>query len=63
VALLDLLQESAIKTTLAAVWRRDMGHPRYSKEQIAARGQVIYEQQIRALVEPGQDGRFLIVDN
>lgn len=39
-----------------------MGHPRYSKEEIAARGQAIYEQQIRAQVEPTHTGKFLMID-
>ena len=39
-----------------------MGHPRYTKEEIAARGKAIYEQQIRNKVEPAHIGKFLIVD-
>jgi hypothetical protein len=39
-----------------------MGHPRYTKEEIATRGKAIYDQQIRAQVEPGQIGKFLIID-
>ena len=39
-----------------------MGHPRYTKEEIAARGQAIYEQRIRAKVEPEHIGKFLIID-
>ena len=39
-----------------------MGHPRYTKEEIAARGKAIYEQQLRAKLEPGHTGKFLIID-
>lgn len=39
-----------------------MGHPRHTKEEIAARGKAIYEQQLRAKLEPEQRGKFLIID-
>lgn len=39
-----------------------MPHPRYSSHEIAARGQAFYEQQIRAQVEPGNIGKFLVLD-
>jgi hypothetical protein len=39
-----------------------MGHPRYTKEEIAARGEAIYRQQIRDKVEPQHVGKFLILD-
>jgi hypothetical protein len=39
-----------------------LGHPRYTKEEIAARGKAIYEQQIRSKVEPAHTGKFLIID-
>jgi hypothetical protein len=39
-----------------------MGHPRYTKEEIAARGRAIYEQQIRSRVEPGQVGQYLVIN-
>jgi hypothetical protein len=39
-----------------------MGHPRFTKEEIASRGKSIYDQQIRAQVEPEQIGKFLIID-
>jgi hypothetical protein len=39
-----------------------MGHPRYTKEEIVSRGKSIYDQQIRTKVEPGQIGKFLIID-
>jgi hypothetical protein len=39
-----------------------MGHPRYTTEEIAARGKAIYDGQIRAKVEPQDNGKFLILD-
>jgi hypothetical protein len=39
-----------------------MGHPHYTKEEIAARGQAIYEQQIRPQVEPAQNGSYLVIN-
>ena len=39
-----------------------MRHPRYTAEEIAARGKAIYEGQIRDQVEPQDVGKFLILD-
>jgi hypothetical protein len=39
-----------------------MGHPRSTKEEIAARGKAIYEQQIRGKVEPEHIGKYLVID-
>jgi hypothetical protein len=39
-----------------------MDHLPYTKEEIAARGRAIYEQQIRHKVEPEHIGKFLVVD-
>jgi hypothetical protein len=39
-----------------------MGHPRYTKEEIATRGKAIYERRIRDKVEPENNGKFLIID-
>ena len=39
-----------------------MGHPRYTKEEIAARGKAIYEQQLRAKLEPEHIGKYLVID-
>jgi hypothetical protein len=39
-----------------------MGHPRYRKEEIVRRGQEWYEKQIRAQVEPGNEGKALVID-
>ena len=37
-------------------------HPRYASEEIVQRGQALYDRQIRAEVEPGHKGEFLVVD-
>jgi hypothetical protein len=37
-------------------------HPRYSSEEFARRGTEIYESKLRALVQPGNDGRILAID-
>jgi hypothetical protein len=37
-------------------------YPGYTTEEIARRGQELYEQNIRRRVEPEQIGRFLVVD-
>lgn len=39
-----------------------MRQSRYTREEVAARGRAIYEQQIRAKVEPEHTGKFLVVD-
>ena len=39
-----------------------MSHPRYSSEEIARRGQGLYEQQIRAQVEASHKGKYLVLD-
>jgi hypothetical protein len=39
-----------------------MGHPRYTKEEIAARGKAIYEQKLRAELEPRQNGQYLVIN-
>jgi len=36
--------------------------PRYSKEEHARRGREVYEQQVRAQVESGNQGRIVAVD-
>jgi hypothetical protein len=36
--------------------------PRYSKEEFARRGDAIYERDIRPLVEPGEEGKFVVID-
>ncbi|MBI3246934.1 MAG: hypothetical protein HYZ50_10565 [Deltaproteobacteria bacterium] len=39
-----------------------MPHPRYSSHEIAERRQTLYEQQLRSQVEPGNIGKFLVID-
>lgn len=39
-----------------------MPHPRYSSHEIVERGQAFCEQQLRAQVEPGNIGKFLVID-
>lgn len=39
-----------------------MSHPRYSSEEIVRCGQALYEQQVRAQVEPSHKGKFLVLD-
>lgn len=36
--------------------------PRYSKEEFARRGDAMYEGKIRALVESGNEGKFVAID-
>jgi hypothetical protein len=36
--------------------------PRYSKEEFARRGDLIYERDIRPKVEPGRNGQFVAID-
>jgi hypothetical protein len=35
---------------------------RYSKDEIAERGETLYENSIRASLPPGSDGKFLAID-
>lgn len=39
-----------------------MGHQRYSTEEIAVRGREIYEKRLRHQLEPGNTGKFLVID-
>ena len=39
-----------------------MSHPRYTSEEIVERGEALYNQQIRAEVETGNEGKFLVLD-
>lgn len=36
--------------------------PRYSKEEFARRGEEIYQQQLRAQLEPGNKGKIVAID-
>ncbi|HLK57893.1 MAG TPA: hypothetical protein VKU00_15100 [Chthonomonadaceae bacterium] len=39
-----------------------MGHPRYSTDEIVARGKEIYEKQLKSKLEPHEIGKFLVID-
>jgi hypothetical protein len=39
-----------------------MAHSRYSSDEIVDRGQALYDEQIRAKVEPQHNGKFLVLD-
>jgi len=39
-----------------------MAHARYTSDEIVERGEALYDQQIRAKVEPQHDGKFLVLD-
>jgi hypothetical protein len=39
-----------------------MPYPGYTAEEVCRRGEEIYEQQIRALVETGNRGKFVVID-
>ena len=39
-----------------------MGHPRYTADEIVTRGREIYEKQLRNKLEPGNIGKFLVID-
>ncbi len=64
----DLLQEKSaidvlsLETQPCDKERSAMLHPRYSSAEIVQRGQVLYDQQIRAHVEASHAGKFLVLD-
>jgi hypothetical protein len=39
-----------------------MPHSRYTDDEIVRRGEELYDQQIRPQVEPGNKGKFLVLD-
>ena len=39
-----------------------MTTPKYSKDEVCDRGEEIYEERIKALVEPQQIGKFIVID-
>jgi len=39
-----------------------MGHPRYSTDEIVARGKELYEKQLQGKLEPQNVGKFLVID-
>jgi hypothetical protein len=36
--------------------------PRYTKEEFARRGDAIYENELRSVLEPGNEGKFVAID-
>ena len=36
--------------------------PRYSKEEFARRGDEIYDRDIRPHIEPGDEGKYVVID-
>lgn len=47
---------------IQAKWLLAMPYSDYTSEEIASRGEAIYEEQLRAQVEPGNHGKFLVID-
>ena len=39
-----------------------MSHPRFTSEEIARRGQALYEERLRAVVDARDRGKFLVLD-
>jgi hypothetical protein len=39
-----------------------MGYADYTPEEVASRGEAIYEERIRPLVAKGNEGKFVIID-
>jgi hypothetical protein len=39
-----------------------MGQARYTREEIAHRGEELYEQRIRSAVEPANEGKIIVID-
>ena len=39
-----------------------MSYTQYSPQEVEARGEEIYEQQIRQIVEAGNKGKFVVID-
>jgi hypothetical protein len=39
-----------------------MPHPRYSSDEVVRQGKALYERQLRTQVEPGNIGKFLVID-
>ena len=39
-----------------------MAHPRYTSDEIVQRGKEIYERELRAQVETGNEGKVLVID-
>jgi hypothetical protein len=39
-----------------------VSHPRYTSEEIARRGQALYDERLRPVVEARERGKFLVLD-
>ena len=39
-----------------------MAKPKYSIDEVCARGEKIYEERIKSLVEPQENGKFIVID-
>ena len=39
-----------------------MGHPRYTTDEIVARGEKIYDDKLKSKLEPQNIGKFLVID-
>ncbi|MCL4691174.1 MAG: hypothetical protein KJ060_01480 [Candidatus Hydrogenedentes bacterium] len=39
-----------------------MSYPQYTPEEIESRGEAIYDRRIRPSVEPGNKGKFVVID-
>ena len=39
-----------------------MSHPRFSSDEIARRGQALYEREVRDLLDASDRGKFLVLD-
>ena len=47
---------------ISKVTQRVFPTPKYSKEEISERAKKIYAEQIKALVEPEENGKFIVID-
>ena len=47
---------------IAKVTQRVEVTPKYSKGEVANRGKMIYDDKIKALVEPEENGKFIVID-
>ena len=39
-----------------------MPHPRFSSDEIAERGQALFDREIRSTLSPSEQGKFLVLD-
>jgi hypothetical protein len=50
------------KDVVGSPLRVDMAHPRYSSNEIAERGQALYEREIQSSLAASDRGKFLVLD-